>query len=62
MTKEQLQAVDKLLLFSAPPGGIGSGTLTIHNVTFTMDTENYNTGWADNNDEVYKITENDRWY
>ncbi len=56
MTKEQLEAVNKVLIF-ALPGGKGSGQMTIHSVTFAEDVLDLNEGWIDNSgDDLYTFT------
>ena len=55
MSKEALQAVDKVLLFAAP-GGAGKGSLTIHSVTFMVNEYSFVEGWVA--DDVYNFTTN----
>jgi len=56
MTPAQLSAINKVLIFAAQGSNIGSGTFTVHSVTFKKAGLNVNDLWAENEVGTYDVT------
>ncbi len=59
MTSEQLSVITKMLIFAAQGSNIGSGTFTVHSVTFMQDGLSVNDLWAENDAGTYAVTMTD---